>query len=521
MLNTREGLSDPDDFEAPFRDKLTDLEGVPPEESWAAIQTALDHNRGIDRRWYLLLLLLLVGSGGFIGGFWVSQVRQERQVARVNEGGEQIKSQSQDLGVNFRHADGGRTLMAEDCSEACEPGVERTGAGEETDAKSYGTDKGFMDISTPGSVAEDRTNTASNTGVNRRLTAQRGVGGNHGKDDGIQSAEIGSIVRGARSSALPGTASAEENNRRLAAQHHEEDDGHDAIVASQSKTPVAVTGNDDSTEVNGPMPYLHPHYGGVNSVSAAGVDSVQSVDELAAAPVAEKTDSTGEMRTEVKSSKWTLQLSAGGNYIFKKLTPSEDLFYITDLTNKNKFSRSNAGYHLAARVRREVGTRTTLVAGVSWSQWQTNIDYKYYDVVADSVEVQQVTSNTLEVKTFFAKHTNEIHTTLQQMGLSVGVLQKVKVLRREHRVLLEANLYQKIYTASHSGEPGHNISVQAMSFAVKAGVEKAVDIGAWHFTLTPYVQHYLSSVYTSESVFQFKPLQVGLDLGVLLPLSKK
>jgi hypothetical protein len=201
--------------------------------------------------------------------------------------------------------------------------------------------------------------------------------------------------------------------------------------------------------------------------------------------------------------------------------PAEDLYYVTDLTNKNKFSLSNAGYHLAARVRRQIGAKTTLVAGVSWSRWQTYIGYNYYDVVADSVEVKQVTANSIEVSTYFRTRTNDIRTTVQQVGLSVGVLRQVQLLQRSHAVLLEASLYQKIYASTRSNPAGHTAQVRPMHLAIKAGVERTIDIGNWRFTVTPYVQRYLGSFYTAESVFQFSPLQVGLDVGMLLPLQKK
>jgi hypothetical protein len=505
MLNTREGLSDSDDFEKPFRDKLPDLEGMPPQESWEAIQTALDRDRGIDRRWYLLaLLLLLVGSGGFIGGYLVSQVRIEAEQLVVIGGDGQFQIPDS----KFQKNESGQAPLLEeqDCVEVCEDDVDDADAA-------------------PGRNARDRDSR------------------NAGDDDRIMGGDVARISRKRKidSDAAHDTSFSTESTVAKEEDLFSEspvDDVLDDSVYTKKMTPgnvtTHVTGqgktkgqmdsdrNDSTVQMlNGPLRPLYAHHDGVSAASAVGVDSVQKMDEITDVPLPGKADSVAKKKKEFESSKWTLQLSVGGSYAFKKLTPSEDLYYVTDLTNKNKFSWSNTGYHIAARVRREIGSKTTLTAGLSWSRWRTYIGYNYYDVVADSMAVQQITANSIEVNTYFMKRGNEISTTVQQVGLSVGVLRKVRVLRRSHTVLLEANLYQKIYATSQSARSGHNVEVRPMHFAIKAGVEKTVDIGAWRFTLTPYIQRYLGSLYTAESVFLFSPLQVGLDVGMLLPLQKK
>jgi len=144
--------------------------------------------------------------------------------------------------------------------------------------------------------------------------------------------------------------------------------------------------------------------------------------------------------------------------------------------------------------------------------------YNYYEVLADSTIIQQISAKSIEVNTYFSTRSNEIRTTLHQVGLNVGLLRKIRVLRSEHTVLLEAGLYQKIYSSTRSNQPDHQVSVQPTLFSVKAGVEKTVMIGGWQFAVTPYVQRYVGSLYTGESVFRMHPVQFGLDLGILLPL---
>jgi len=507
MLNTREGLSDPGDFEKPFRDKLIDLESAPPQESWGAIQTALDHDRGIDRRWYLLVLLLLVGSGGFIGGYWVSRVGMEQLVIGVKEGSKfQIPdSKFQKLGQE--------QPVGEDRGEICADDVAGTNADEGVRAKSVGA--GMADCDDDQFI-NDRSNTIcaiDSGGVLTGVTEKRMASSERlavGKDVSAGQRPSGAGHFGGDTVYI-GTGGAP---------------GYSVILPTSQTESHGHTGTDEGSDstlqmVDGPMRPFYPRLDGVLGVAVAGVDSVQKENELAAMQPLEQADSLEEKKTAFESSKWTVQLSAGGSYVFKKLTPAEDLYYIADLTNKNEFSWGNSGYHLAARLRREINARTTLMAGVSWSRWQAYIGYNYYDVVADSVAVQQITANSIEVNTYFTKRSNEIHSTVQQVGLSVGVLQKIRVLQRSHTILLEASLYQKIYTATQTGEVGHNASVRSLHFAIKTGVEKTVDIGAWRFTLTPYIQRYLGSLYTADSLFQFSPIQAGLDVGLLLPLQKK
>jgi hypothetical protein len=581
MLNTKDGLSDPGDFEKPFRDKLTDLDGVPPSESWDAIQTALDQGRGLDRRWFVLILLLLVGSGGFIGGYWVSQRQVEREQASV--GRFQIPD-SQSAAVEQEVL-----LSRADRIEKCD---ERAG-------DDY--DNGELVAGSHESVNEERiAGLMNDEGMGRTDRDGSGVGGardssmalvrdaeaymlrnnpvNRRGDAGIEKRRD----RGADRSTGKFTAESERRQDHDAGSEAGQIQHADTVNLSGEKLPVpeqllvtATTSNgvahqengtlmseadvvqkddpsapkntlpadeqrattdqakalahrgadasDSSVQVvHGPMRPPHPQYDdGIPLITAVGADLAKTADEVAQVPTPEAADSVDRKKEDPTPGKWVLQLSVGGNYVFKKLTPAEDLYYVTDLTNKNKFSLSNAGYNLAARVRRQMGAKTTLMAGLSWSRWQTYIGYNYYDVVADSVEVKQVTANSIEVSTYFRTRTNDIRTTVQQVGLSVGVLRQVQVLQRSHAVLLEASLYQKIYTSTRSNPAGHTAQVRPTHLAIRAGVERTIDIGNWRFTLTPYVQRYMGSLYTSESVFQFNPLQVGLDVGMLLPLQKK
>lgn len=756
MLNTREGLSDQGDFEEPFRDKLADLEGIPPQDSWDAIQTALDHDRGIDRRWYLLLLLLLVGSGGFIGGYLVSNARINNGVVQSGEVRQQPQlamSDSGDQGVRMTNegGHGGSESNSSGCQEMIQDSVcdgadgfaasgrvstdlqelnavrqqaqfmkmdsmgqsalvmkrsvrggsENNREGRRQRAQAFGDgvkgsatsgvevidadgtlvrNEGGGDVgrngrqtarNTTGDVGDSAASTGALVDTNghrlageeingvklnaelslddrpleavdvlgsgadgHREASEKGVA----KKDGlIYEGTAGVVVANEAQSSdaiakqsyrqAPGVVDASpsqvelshnddvhhldsasvesasglvrevipvstvvaaraESDRRdkrdnenagvenngaanfleegverdsthkerayvqrtvgvqevlpgAPSQRNGNETGKDTTALQVSNRPEqkailgtgqssvgapGVRGEDQDSSlmsVNGPPRFVRSRPAAGRAVDGVGADSVKEEQALADVPLAGESDSVMTQKKMFKPSKWMLQASIGGSYVFKQLDPAEDRFYITDLTNKNQFSIHNTGFNLAVRLRREVGAATSLTAGLSWSRWQADIGYNYYDVVADSVAVQQITNNSIEVSTYFTKRSNEIRSTVQQVGLSVGVLQKVKVLQRQHTILLEANLYQRIFDKVSSDKAAHRVSTRPVHFALKAGVEKTMDIGAWRFTITPYVQRYFGSLYTPDSIFQFTPLQLGLDLGLLLPLQRK
>lgn len=482
MLNTKERLSDGSDFEAPFREKLSDLDGVPPENGWPAIEAALDNDR-YDRRWYLLLLLLLlVGTGGFMAGYWVSWQTRAAGVTKTHDA---VLDDGRMATAGDPVYDG-HQFAGDSCAEICEEDF----TGGHTSVEEI-------------QAAADASQLARAASGGGYLPADmtRATGENRPAPHDIVSAqtEVADSVR-----------------------HM----GNASRVPDNPRPKLAITPGDHARDtayemVNGAALAGNTYVAGPGAIDPWAADSARRAAELAALKGPDPEDSVAAEVGKRTPGRWTLQLTAGGSYVFKKITPSEDLYYLTDLSNKNEFSWHNAGYQVGARLRREVGPRTTLTAGVSWSRWQTSASYRYYDVVADSVVVKQITSSSIEVSTFFGQRSNEVRTTLHQVGLSVGVLQRVRILRHAHTVLLDFNLHQKIYSSTCSGQAGHGVEVYPTRFSVRAGVEKTVDIdGRWRLTLAPYVQRYLGSLYTPGSLFQFDPLQVGLDVGVLIPFRK-
>jgi hypothetical protein len=534
------------DFEKPFRDALTDLEVTPPEGGWSPIEAALD-SRGFDYRTYglLLLLLLLIGVGSFVSYHVATHaIEQQRAATAVQQA---VSSEA--------------TLLAS--SATIDPTVEvpcdgTLATGVSADADDYRTVLEDSSGYTPNpyeemacvphvSAGEVYEHTATSHDLVRQQSgAQSGddlapvaIGAAHNRV--IRRNRNGETPREAKPSTRTVSSVQTLTEKNNEGQKNGESGG--LLARNTDRRSMAIDGKNEETlgregigrgEVvendsaiygfNGPpMPFRK------RNTPQSELLALTLLDKLKRLPVEEKkpnilkSDSVEEKkRAERALCKWSIQLQAGANYTFKKMDPAKDLYYVTGLNNKNRASWRNTGYQLSATARYPLARRTTLTTGISWNMLQEHTDYNYYNIIADSVEVQHIADKSIEVNAYSKVRRNDVTNTLHYLSVQVGMIQQVTFLRHERNILLALHVNRQVAATNRTLNAGHRFTVNDLRIALRVGMENRFVLSQHHtLTLTPFLEQSFGSVYSEESVYTLRPIQVGLDVGLMFPVYKR
>ena len=541
------GLSDMNDFEKPFRDALTDLEATPPAGGWPPIEAALDRT-GFDYRAYglLLLLLLLIGVGSFVSYHVATHAIEQQRAATVVPHAVSLEAtalassatvddtvevpcgSTTATGVTAyadthqaTRGDSTRSVRNPNEEIACMPRVD---AGEIDEHNT-----GSNDLARQRSVVpsgDDATPIAIGATRNRVIRRNRKGETPNGVTPSTRTGSSGQTLADASSTRKRARASgvellARHNDRRSTVIHREGEDvyGREGVGRGEG---IEI----DSTiyGFNGPpMPIRKRNTPQADLLALTPLAKLKNIHEADKKTKDLKRDSVEEKkRAERDLSKWSIQFQAGANYTFKKMDPAKDLYYVTGLNNKNQASWRNTGYQVSATARYPLARRTTLTTGISWNMLQEHTDYNYYNIIADSVEVQQIADKSIEVNAYSKVRRNDVTNTLHYLGVHVGVIQQVTFLRHERNILLGLHVNRQVAATNRTLNAGHRFTVNDMRIALRVGLENRFVLSPHHtLTLTPFLEQSFGSVYSEESVYTLRPIQVGVDVGLVLPFYKR
>jgi hypothetical protein len=536
------------DFEKPFRDALTDLEATPPAGGWPPIEAVLDR-KGFDYRMYglLLLLLLLVGAGSFVSYHVATHAMEQQRAPTAMQQAVSSEATLSAASVMGDHID--EVPCDRMVSEiACTPQV----------------DTGDNDLAQQHPVVQSQDDPAPVViGAARNRVIRRNRKGETPTEaqpstrivlSGQTRADASSTHQRARASSV---TVRDHDDQRLGQQGEtartlrkqkneggqEDKEGVALLAGNTDRRRTAIHGKSEITRgregvgrgeviesdsaiygLNGPpMPFRK------RTTPQSELLALTPLDKLKRIPVSKKkanvlkSDSIGEKkRAERTLSKWSIQLQGGANYTFKKMDPAKDLYYVTGLNNKNQVSWRNTGYQLSATARYPLARRTTLMTGISWNMLREHTEYNYYNIIADSVEVQHIADKSIEVNAYSKVRRNDVTNTLHYLGVQVGVIQHVTFLRHERNILLALHVNRQVAATNRTLRAGHRFTVNDMRIALRAGMENRFALSRHHtLTLTPFLEQSFGSVYSEESVYTLRPIQVGLDVGLVLPVYKR
>jgi hypothetical protein len=171
------------------------------------------------------------------------------------------------------------------------------------------------------------------------------------------------------------------------------------------------------------------------------------------------------------------------------------------------------------KLRRELNKRSTLLIGLSWNRLRETTDYGYFNIIADSTEIKQVTATSIEVNVFLKDRRNVVTNSVDYLGLSIGLMRKVTILHEEYRALFEVQVNRKMFSKYTTLDLHQRFTATGTQAFIKGGVEKTYSLNEKiKLTITPFFKHSLGSIYSSESVYSLRAVQIGLDIGFLLPL---
>lgn len=521
------------DFEKPFRDALTDLEVTPPEGGWPPIEAALDRS-GFDYRLYglLLLLLLLIGLGSLVSYHVATHAVGQQRAA--TEAQHAASSEATSLAPS--------AVVSNNVEVPCDDTTLATGVS--ADAENHRVLAADNTGSIPDSTVEvacthlvDAGEVYVDTMMSNDLARQRSVAIDATRNRVIRRNHDNQPLHPRRETAR---TSREQKN----------DDGEEnregrGLLARNSDRPgkaIQVRREDRRTRGKGvrygevievdsvvhglngpPMPFRKRNTPQAALLALTSLDKLKRIHAEEKKPKVSESDSVEEKkRAERALSKWSLQFQAGANYTFKKMDPAKDLYYVTGLNNKNQASWRNAGYQVSVTARYPLARRTMLTTGISWNMLQEHTDYNYYNIIADSVEVQHIADKSIEVNAYSRVRRNDVTNTLHYLGVHLGVIQQVTFLRHERNILLALHVNRQVAATNRTLNAGHRFAVNDLRIALRAGLENRVVLSRHHvLTLTPFLEQSFGSVYSEKSVYTLRPIQVGLDVGLVLPFYKR
>lgn len=466
----------------PFKDRLEDLQETPPENGWGNIKSALDEDRSKYRGWYVFagILLVLIPTG------WVLYTSTQKDQYIAAKSSTAVAQNDEMTQVSVA-----QELPAPPLSDVTktEPNLDRLS---ELNARTF-----------------SRSGTQTPVMAVDSLANQPKVGPSH-KANALTEGDEFSINRTTQnpSGSVPsqtfvqtGEDSREKNPNLIGIKQREQNHfltdstdesavlvGHELVRRSDEIVPLTLT-----------IPTLDTAF--IHKDTNDEQEVIQSQKEAS------------------KPAKWVIWPQMAVHYTFKKINPTKDLVYFMGLENENQASYKNVGYQLGVNFRRDLGAKTIFIAGVSWHMIRDYTDYRYFNILAEDVEVASVGTYSFEVITHAGIRNNEAYNTLHYVGGKIGLLQKMRMLKRERRLLATLTVGRKAATSFQvSDEQAGRFMTNDMMTTLSLGLENSVRINSeWEMTITPFVEQSLNSVYISPSVYELTPFQIGVNVGVLIP----
>jgi hypothetical protein len=154
-------------------------------------------------------------------------------------------------------------------------------------------------------------------------------------------------------------------------------------------------------------------------------------------------------------------------------------------------------------------------ASYSWLRETTNFDY--YNIIADSLVIGNVSETEIQVQTYSPIRNNNIESRISYGGITVGVMRKINLFRVEQSIFFEGRYNRVITHSHHTLDRDHQFSPNPNQLFVKTGLERCFKIHPKYLlSVAPFAQYSLGSIYERESLYSLRAIQFGVDVGVIV-----
>ncbi len=130
-------------------------------------------------------------------------------------------------------------------------------------------------------------------------------------------------------------------------------------------------------------------------------------------------DKDKEKATKEKSG-WAINLTAGPRYLFKRLNPTKDLYFLKKRNNKNDLRGKNSSFAVQLHLEKKLSDRVGIYGTMGYTTFNSTAEYTYSNILSDRHEVRRIDKTSVEVIGFSEDRQNTIESSTRTLALGFG-----------------------------------------------------------------------------------------------------
>ncbi|OJJ19999.1 hypothetical protein BKI52_16115 [marine bacterium AO1-C] len=212
-----------------------------------------------------------------------------------------------------------------------------------------------------------------------------------------------------------------------------------------------------------------------------------------------------------------IKLFVSPTYNYRRLlTNKEDNVIIQEIEKNGFFSGSNLGYSAGLMLESQLSKRWSLQWGVTFTQLNDRVNYRYRSVLPDSVTVDFISANEVKISPVFNTETSRFQYQYQDLGVQLGVNYTLFARSWKHQLYLGVAANQATKTISKTDETTITENTSRFQSLLNVGYEARFQLNhRLSFYLKPTLNYYLNSINQANEAYQVKPFFTALRLGLV------
>ncbi|MBU2913456.1 hypothetical protein [Reichenbachiella agariperforans] len=211
--------------------------------------------------------------------------------------------------------------------------------------------------------------------------------------------------------------------------------------------------------------------------------------------------------------KWSLKISTGVNYSFKKISPQIDEFFINTLDNKNQFSLNNSGYQFSGQIRRELIKHLGVYGGIGFNHQREYTQYSFYEIIPETYEITSLNAMSFEVKPNLVVQENTFESKYNTINYSLGLSYSLKKQQSIYAGFSYSNILKGTVVSSDSSQ---QLLYKSNLVTADLSWENTLPLkNKWCLIYSINMSYALTSIYSESSIYNSQPIIFSLNLGLL------
>lgn len=196
------------------------------------------------------------------------------------------------------------------------------------------------------------------------------------------------------------------------------------------------------------------------------------------------------------------------------LTNKEDNVIIQEVESNGFFTRNNIGYSTGIMLESQLNKRWGITLGVTFTQLNDLVSYRYRNVLPDSLKVDFVAGDQVKVSPVFNIDTRSYQYQYQDIGVQMGFNYILYNQSWKHQLYLGFAANQATKTISRTDETTITENSSRFQSMINVGYEVRIQLNQrLGFYAKPMFNYYLNTVNQANEAYQVKPFFTAVRLG--------